>query len=234
MREASLKDGKERGNGGGNGKGNGNGTGVRAGAGDRDGDGDGAGTGTGTGKSTGTGMEKERKTGWGTGLGARTGVGMETRAAAETRMGTETGGGSRNGDRSGDGNENGKQGKREESSGVCCIMIKKEYLCMVTIVSRLGINRPWSCQSCLWSAEGKIYVFFPSFTPKILVSRDSFVHPVSRQSTYSPYPGCIWYLLVDPSPYFRFLRWRPYVLSTAIGPSLAGHHANAYRYIVHA
>ena len=105
------------------------------------------------------------------------------------------------------------------------------YVCMVTHIARVWINRVRLPILLVVSWTGKVNISLSVFVPENLVSRDGFDSPVPRQPAHLHTPAESGAYLRDSS---RVPRWRPFFFFKppyAIGsvPSLSG-HAIAYRW----
>ena len=86
------------------------------------------------------------------------------------------------------------------------------YLCMVTQITRVRINRVRLPILLVVSLTGKVNISLSPFALKNSVLRDKFDCPVPRQPAHYPYSGRIWCLLTG---LFRLPRWRPHTSTTA-------------------
>ena len=105
------------------------------------------------------------------------------------------------------------------------------YVCMVTHIARVWINRVRLPILLVVSRTGKTNISLSAFAPENLVSREGFGSPVPCQSAHLHTQAESDAYLRDPS---RVPRRRPFIYSKppyAIGsvPSLSG-HASAYRW----
>ena len=78
------------------------------------------------------------------------------------------------------------------------------YVCMVTHIARVWINRVRLPVLHVVGWTGKMNISLSAFVPENLISLDGFGSPVPRQPAHlrpsSPYSGWIWYLLTEFLP----------------------------------